>query len=127
MGAFPNLSRNVPFCPRLSSFVLITCAKLWAFFSQKFLLKRILGPELGASSKNNLTLNYANITLNHAHLTLNYTNLALSHAKIAPHLVAHNLFRSEKETFVRKRLGAKARQPPSNKTPKSRGNKRAVL
>ena len=22
MGAFPNLSRNVPFCPRLSSFVL---------------------------------------------------------------------------------------------------------
>ena len=23
MGAFPNLSRNVPFCPRLSSFVLL--------------------------------------------------------------------------------------------------------
>ena len=23
MGAFPHLSRNVPFCPRLSSFVLL--------------------------------------------------------------------------------------------------------
>ena len=23
MGSFPNLSRNVPFCPRLSSFVLL--------------------------------------------------------------------------------------------------------
>ena len=58
-------------------FGFVTCAKLWAFFSQKFLREKDAVSKSGRHSKDNSTLHYANLTLKYANSTLNYANSTL--------------------------------------------------
>ena len=62
---------------------MVTCAKLWAFFSQKFLQEKDVASKSGRHSKDNSTLKYANLTLNYANLTLNYANFTVALANFA--------------------------------------------
>ena len=47
MGAFPNLSRHVPFCPRLFSVVLLTVCKLGAMQKARLRKSTFFGDFLG--------------------------------------------------------------------------------